>query len=237
MRIANGYYSLQCKALSVARTFPSVALTSRFFINNVNLYDSLCERLICHFLSWISLLSTSSKHANWVLIMLQTLQLTLKWPSSLDSLVDFSLWTSKRRSISHNWLFQAIRLLWESGLQFDFPDHMFLELMPNEACPLVSISPGLANLEMHSWLNSALWYLSQVLDPFYNFQFTWADLKKMGLVANTGKTPSWFRTIISIPNLTSFLPQRVNVVGIPPSLSSLIGKFVDKIDTSSHIRL
>ncbi|EXX73878.1 hypothetical protein RirG_056360 [Rhizophagus irregularis DAOM 197198w] len=55
--------------------------------------------------------------------MLQTLQLTLKWPTSLDSLIDFSLWTLKRRSISHNWGFQTIKLLRESGLQFDFPDH------------------------------------------------------------------------------------------------------------------
>lgn len=47
MRIANRYYCLQRKALSVARTFPSIALTSRFFNKDVNPYDSLCERLIC----------------------------------------------------------------------------------------------------------------------------------------------------------------------------------------------
>lgn len=44
MRIANEYYSLHHKALSVARTFPSIALTSRFFSNDVNPYDFLCER-------------------------------------------------------------------------------------------------------------------------------------------------------------------------------------------------
>ncbi|CAB4407458.1 unnamed protein product [Rhizophagus irregularis] len=43
MRIANGYYSLQRKALSVTRTFPSIVLTSRFFSNDVNPYDFLCE--------------------------------------------------------------------------------------------------------------------------------------------------------------------------------------------------
>ncbi|CAB4400841.1 unnamed protein product [Rhizophagus irregularis] len=43
MRIANGYYGLQCKALSMARTFPSIALISRFFSKNSNPYDSLCE--------------------------------------------------------------------------------------------------------------------------------------------------------------------------------------------------
>ncbi|CAB4434828.1 unnamed protein product [Rhizophagus irregularis] len=95
MRIANGYYSFQRKALSVACMFLSIALTSRFFNKDVNPYDSLCERFICRFLSWISLLSTGSKYANWVLIMLRTLQLTLKWPFSLNSLVDFSPWTSK----------------------------------------------------------------------------------------------------------------------------------------------
>ncbi|PKC14434.1 hypothetical protein RhiirA5_409432 [Rhizophagus irregularis] len=59
MRITNGYYGLQCKALSVAHTFPLIALISRFFSKDVNPYDSLCKRLICHFLSWISLLSTT----------------------------------------------------------------------------------------------------------------------------------------------------------------------------------
>ncbi|PKK69727.1 hypothetical protein RhiirC2_780632 [Rhizophagus irregularis] len=122
MRIASSYYGLQRKALSVARTFSSIALTSRFFSKDSNPYDSLY----------------------------------------------FSLWTSKCRSISHNWLFQAIKLLRESELQFDFPDHTFLELMPNEACPLVSLSFDLAVLETRSWLKSALWCLSQVVDPFYN---------------------------------------------------------------------
>ncbi|CAB4417328.1 unnamed protein product [Rhizophagus irregularis] len=138
--------------------------------------------------------------------MLRTLQLTLKWPSSLDSLVDFSPWTSRRHSVNFNWLFQSFKLLRGSGLQFDFPDHAFLDLMPNEACPLVSISSNLATLETHS---------------------------KMGLIVNTGKTPSWFQIITSIPNLTSLLPQQVDVSTITPALSSLVGKFVNKIDTSS----
>ncbi|CAB4374403.1 unnamed protein product [Rhizophagus irregularis] len=47
MRIASSYYGLQRKALSVARTFSSIALTSRFFSKDSNPYDSLCERLIC----------------------------------------------------------------------------------------------------------------------------------------------------------------------------------------------
>ncbi|CAB4437131.1 unnamed protein product [Rhizophagus irregularis] len=140
MRIANGYYSLQRKALSLARTFPTIALTSRFFNKDVTPYDSLCERLICRFLAWMSFISTGSKYANWVLITLRTLQGTLKWPSSLDSIDDFSIWTFKRRSISHNWLLQTIKLIKRIGLQFDFPDNTFLELMPNESHPLVSLS-------------------------------------------------------------------------------------------------
>ncbi|PKY12854.1 hypothetical protein RhiirB3_424566 [Rhizophagus irregularis] len=157
MRIANGYYGLQRKALSVARTFPSIALTSRFFSKDANPYDSLCERLLNRFLSWISLLFTGSKQANWILIILRTLQLIL----------------------NHNWLFQAIKLLYESGLQFDFPDNTFLNLMPNEVCPLVSLSSDLAVLETRSWLKSTLWCFSQIVDPFYNFQFIWSDLKYM----------------------------------------------------------
>ncbi|PKC16396.1 hypothetical protein RhiirA5_407104 [Rhizophagus irregularis] len=144
--------------------------------------------------------------------MLRTLQLTLKWPSSIDLIVDFSLWTSKRRSVSHNWLFQAIKLLRESGLQFDFPDHTFLDLMPDEVCPLVSLSSDLAVLETRSWLKSALWCFTQVMDPFYNFQFTWNDLKKMGLVANTGKIPFWFQIITFFSNLSSYLPKQKDAI-------------------------
>ncbi|CAB4374410.1 unnamed protein product [Rhizophagus irregularis] len=79
--------------------------------------------------------------------------------------------------------------------------------MPNEVCPLVSLSPDLAVLETHSWLKSTLWYLSQIVDLFYNFQFTWSDLKYM------------------------------ESTNITPPLSSLVGKFIDIIDTSSYIRL
>ncbi|CAB4473054.1 unnamed protein product [Rhizophagus irregularis] len=70
-----------------------------------------------------------------------------------------------------------------------------------EALPLVSLSSDLANFKTRSWLKSALWCLSQVMDPFYNFQFTWTNLKKMGLVANTGKTLFWFRLIDSSNSL------------------------------------
>ncbi|CAB4484920.1 unnamed protein product [Rhizophagus irregularis] len=109
--------------------------------------------------------------------------------------------------------------------------------MPNETFPLVSLSSGLANLKMRFWLNSALWCLSQVIYPFYNFHFTWTDLRKMSLVANTGKIPSWFQLITSIPNLTFYLPLQLGVISITPSLSFLVGKFIDIINTSSHIRL
>ncbi|PKY55344.1 hypothetical protein RhiirA4_474714 [Rhizophagus irregularis] len=110
--------------------------------------------------------------------------------------------------------------------------------MPNESCPLVSISSSLANSETSSWLKSAIWYLSQLLDPFHRFQYTWMDLKKMGLVANTGRIPSWFKEISSIPNLPSLiLTPRTRNIDITPSLSLLIGKFVDKIDETTHIRL
>ncbi|CAB4484929.1 unnamed protein product [Rhizophagus irregularis] len=210
MRIANGYYGLQRKALSVARTFPSIALTSRFFSKDSNPYDSLCERLICRFLSWISFLSTNSKQANWVLIMLQTLQLTLKCPTSLDSLIDFSLWTLKRRSINHNWGFKLSNYF--ENLDFTV-------------------------LEIRSWLKSALWCLSQVVDLFYNFRYTWNDLKLMGLVTSTGKISSWFQIITSFPNPISYLPKRIEPINITPSLLSLVGKFIDTMDTSSYIRL
>ncbi|CAB4385196.1 unnamed protein product [Rhizophagus irregularis] len=77
--------------------------------------------------------------------------------------------------------------------------------MPNEAYLLVSLSSDLAVLETRSWLKSAIWCLSQVVDPFYNFQFTWNDLK-----------------LIGFSNIT-------------PSLLSLVGKLVNTIDTSSYI--
>ncbi|CAB4409638.1 unnamed protein product [Rhizophagus irregularis] len=110
--------------------------------------------------------------------------------------------------------------------------------MPNESCPLVSISSSLANLETFSWLKSALWCLSQLLDPFRRFQYTWMDLKKMGLVPNTSRIPSWFKEISSIPNLPSLITSsRSNNISITLSLFSLIGKFVDKIDEVTHIRL
>ncbi|PKY61521.1 hypothetical protein RhiirA4_486603 [Rhizophagus irregularis] len=110
--------------------------------------------------------------------------------------------------------------------------------MPDESCPLVSISPSLANLETQSWLNSALWCLSQLLDSFRKFQYSWMDLKKMGLVANTSCIPSWFKEISSIPNLPSLLMSLCpSNISITPSLSSLIGKFVDIIDEVAHIKL
>ncbi|UZO25044.1 uncharacterized protein OCT59_017331 [Rhizophagus irregularis] len=103
--------------------------------------------------------------------------------------------------------------------------------MPDEACPLVSLSSNLAVLETRSWLKSALWCLSQVVDLFYNFPFTWNDLKHMGLVAATGKTPSWFRIIISLSSLTSLLPKRMRLIDITPSLSTLIAG----IDSSNSL--
>jgi hypothetical protein len=131
-----------------------------------------------------------------------------------------------------------MKLLKYIGLQFDFPDNTFLDLMHNEHCPLVSISSSLANLETPSWSKSALWYLTQVMDPFLRFQYTWMDLKKMGLVANTSRIPSWFKEISAIPNLPSLvMPPLFSNISITPSLFSLIGKFVDKIDEISHIRL
>ncbi|PKY57526.1 hypothetical protein RhiirA4_478656, partial [Rhizophagus irregularis] len=224
--------------LSLARTFPTIALTSRFFNKDTNPYDSLCERLICRFLAWISLIPAGSKYANWVLITLRTLQGTLKWPSSLDSINDFSLWTSKRRSVSHNWLFQTIKLIKNIGLQFDFPDNTFLELMPNECCPLVSLSPSLANLETHSWLKSALWCLSQLLDLFRKFQYSWTDLKKMGLVANTSRIPSWFKEISSIPNLPTLLTSpRPSNISLDLSNSLIFGRAFYTFDDSSGIRV
>ncbi|CAB4437132.1 unnamed protein product [Rhizophagus irregularis] len=60
----------------------------------------------------------------------------------------------------------------------------------------------------------------------------------MGLVANTGCIPSWFKDISSIPNLPSLLTSPCpSNISITPPLFSLIGKFVDKIDEITHIRL
>ncbi|CAB4374407.1 unnamed protein product [Rhizophagus irregularis] len=59
----------------------------------------------------------------------------------------------------------------------------------------------------------------------------------MGLVTSTGKIPSWFQIITSLPNPISYLPKRTESINITPSLSSLVGKFIDIIDTSSYIRL
>ncbi|PKY59754.1 hypothetical protein RhiirA4_430650, partial [Rhizophagus irregularis] len=60
----------------------------------------------------------------------------------------------------------------------------------------------------------------------------------MGLAANTSRIPSWFKEISAIPSLPSLLlsPYPSNICITPP-LSSLIGKFVDKIDEVTHIRL
>ncbi|PKY52546.1 hypothetical protein RhiirA4_425359 [Rhizophagus irregularis] len=110
--------------------------------------------------------------------------------------------------------------------------------MPKETCPLVSISSNIANLESRSWLKSALWCLSQLFDPFHQFQYTWMDLKRMGLVPNAARTPSWFKEISSVPNVLSLLPPPISGNAcITPSLTSLIGKFVDKVDEVAHIRL
>ncbi|PKY52549.1 hypothetical protein RhiirA4_470237 [Rhizophagus irregularis] len=110
--------------------------------------------------------------------------------------------------------------------------------MPEESCPLVSVSSNIATLESRSWLRSALWCLSQLFDPFRQFQYTWTDLKKMGLVPNTARVPSWFKEISSIPNLRFFFPPSLpRNIRITPSLSSLLGKFVDKIDETTPIRL
>ncbi|CAB4407297.1 unnamed protein product [Rhizophagus irregularis] len=60
----------------------------------------------------------------------------------------------------------------------------------------------------------------------------------MGLIVNTGRIPSWFKEISSIPNLSSLLiSPSPNNISITPPLSSLIGKFVDKIDEVTHFRL
>ncbi|PKY54936.1 hypothetical protein RhiirA4_474044 [Rhizophagus irregularis] len=213
-------FSLQALKLSMSFRFLGVWFNLQGFSNFVL---SQVKDIYSNFMASISLISAGSKYANWVLITLRTLQGSLKWPSSLDSINDFSLWTSKRRSISHNWLFQTIKLIRSIGLQFDFPDNTFLDLMPNESCPL---------------LKSVLWCLSQLLDPFRRFQYSWMDLKKMGLVANTSRIPFWFKEISSIPNLfLLFMSPLPSNISITPPLLSLIGKFVDKIDEVTHIRL
>ncbi|PKY61331.1 hypothetical protein RhiirA4_431746, partial [Rhizophagus irregularis] len=236
LRIVGSYYGLQKKLLSLSSTFPSLAISSRFFNNDTNPYVYLCQRLISRLLAWISLFSSGSIHSDWIIITFRTLQRALKWPSSLDKISDFSKWNSSRRSIHHHWIFQSLRILLESGLSLILPDGLCLDLMPSQSVPLVSISVELANSEKATWLFSKFWCLSQLFDPFHQFLYTWMDLKRMNLVSKTGKTPSWFTRLISLPDLPSLLPTPNRSAPYPPSLLTLQGTALDTIDEQSRIK-
>ncbi|CAB4405832.1 unnamed protein product [Rhizophagus irregularis] len=236
LRIVGSYYGLHRKLLSISRTFSSLALTSKLFTEDVNPYTYLCQRLISRLMAWISAYSSSSIYSVWIVVTFRTLQVTLKWPSSLNNISEFSQWNSSRRSIHHNWIFQALRILSESGLNVKFPAGLCLDLMPSHSVPLVTLSPELANSEKATWLFSPLWCLSQLIDPFRQFLFTWSDLKRLNLVPKTSKTPFWFTRLISIPNLISYLPTSPGVVTYPPYLTSLQGSALDVIDEQSRIK-
>ncbi|CAB4422049.1 unnamed protein product [Rhizophagus irregularis] len=236
LRIVRSYYGLHRKLLSVSRTFPSLALTSKLFTEDVNPYTYLCQRLISRLMAWISAYSSGSFYSDWIAVTFRALQVALKWPSSLDQILDFSRWNSSRRSIHHNWIFQALRILSESGLNIKLPVGLCLDLMPRQSVPLVTLSSELANSEKATWLFSPLWCLSQLIDPFRQFPFTWTDLKRLNLVPKTSKTPSWFTRLINIPDLISYLPVSSGVVAYPPYLLALQGSALDVIDEQSRIK-
>ncbi|CAB4406050.1 unnamed protein product [Rhizophagus irregularis] len=236
LRIVGSYYGLQKKLLSLSSTFPSLAISSRFFNNDTNPYVYLCQRLISRLLAWISSISSGSVYSDWIIITFRTLQRALKWPSSLDNISDFSKWNSSRRSIHHHWIFQSLRLISESGLNLVLPNSLCLDLMPSQSVPLVSLSVELANSEKATWLFSKFWCLTQLFDPFQQFMYTWMDLKRMNLVSKTGKTPSWFIRLINLPNLQSLLPISNTPIFYSPSLLMLQGTALDTIDERSHIK-
>ncbi|PKY57186.1 hypothetical protein RhiirA4_478085 [Rhizophagus irregularis] len=204
LRIVGSYYGLHKKLLSISRTFPSLALSSKLFTDDVNLYT-------------------------YLLVTFRTLQVALKWPSPLDNILDFSRWNSSQRSIHHNWIFQTLRILSESGLTIiKLPVGLCLDLMPGQSVPLVTLSPELANSEKATWLSSPLWCLSQLVDPFRQFLFTWTDLN---LVPKTGKTPSWFTRFINMPNLISYLLASSDVhAGLDGSDSMIFGQVFYTVD-------
>ncbi|PKY62936.1 hypothetical protein RhiirA4_490412, partial [Rhizophagus irregularis] len=176
-------------------------------MDDANPYTYLCQRLISRLMAWISSYSA-----------------------------DFSRWNSSRRLIHHHWIFQALRILSESGLNIKLPEDLCLDLMPEQAVPLVTLSSELANSEKATWLSSSLWCLSQLIDPFRQFILTWTDLKRLNLVPKNGKIPSWFTRLVAIPNLISYLPISLSVVSYPPYLTSLQGSALDIIDEQSQIK-
>ncbi|PKY57188.1 hypothetical protein RhiirA4_478087 [Rhizophagus irregularis] len=149
--------------------FPRLAFSSPLFNDDTNPYTYLCQRLISRLMAWISLYTSGSVYSEWVVISFRTLQQVLKWPSSLDQISDFSKWNSSRRSIHHNWIFQTLRILSESGLKLTLPNDLCLDLMPSHSIPLVTLSSELANSEKATWLFSKLWCFSQLVDPFNQF--------------------------------------------------------------------
>ncbi|CAB4397627.1 unnamed protein product [Rhizophagus irregularis] len=102
--------------------------------------------------------------------------------------------------------------------------------------PLITLSSELANSEKLTWLFSPLWYLSQLIDPFHQFVFTWMDLKRMNLVLKTGKIPSWFTRFTSIPNLIHYLPAMDVPLVYPPYFLNLQDSALATIDQHSHLK-
>ncbi|CAB4413296.1 unnamed protein product [Rhizophagus irregularis] len=108
--------------------------------------------------------------------------------------------------------------------------------MPSQSVPLVTLSSELANSEKATWLFSPLWCLSQLVDPFRQFLFTWIDLKRLNLVPKTSKTPSWFTRLTNLSNLISYLPVSPGVAAHPPYFLTLQGSALDVIDEQSRIK-
>ncbi|CAB4431758.1 unnamed protein product [Rhizophagus irregularis] len=72
----------------------------------LNPYTYLCQRLISCLMAWISAYFSGSIYSDWIVVTFCALQVALKWPSSLDKILDFSRWNSSQRSIHHNWIFK-----------------------------------------------------------------------------------------------------------------------------------
>ncbi|PKC07662.1 hypothetical protein RhiirA5_417937 [Rhizophagus irregularis] len=154
-RTIGSYYGIHKKLLSLSHIFPSLALSSKFFNEDTNLYTYLCQQLISRFMAWVSLYSSGSIYSNWI--------------------------NSSRRSIHHNWIFQTLHILYKSSLTIKLPAALCLDLMSTHFVLLVTLSSELANFEKATWLFSPLWCLMQLIDPFHQFIYTWMDLKRMNL--------------------------------------------------------
>ncbi|EXX59881.1 uncharacterized protein OCT59_007305 [Rhizophagus irregularis] len=108
--------------------------------------------------------------------------------------------------------------------------------MPVSSIPLVTLLSELANSEKPTWLFSSLWCFLQIVNPFHQFVFTWMDLKRMNLIPKTGKIPSWFTRLTSIPNLIHYLPAVDVPLVYPPHFLNLQDSALATIDEHSRLK-